>query len=121
MKVGIQELRDLVAEAVRRTLAEAPKKGSKRAPKLIPMHSEESEDEQRERMSRGLKGYALSDANDYARPLGPASVVKRQGASGMGGWTGEAVKARMQQKIHEMQIRRLVRMIVAEEIGNLRK
>lgn len=113
MKIRITELRDMVAEAVRRTLSEAPKKGSKRAPKDIPMHSEESEIEQRDRHVRGLQGYAHSDVNDFSAPLGPLNRYKKQGASNMGGWTSEAI---VRQKIKEMQIRKLVRMIVGEEV-----
>ncbi len=117
MKISITELRDMVAEAVRRTIAEAPKKGSKRAPKDVPARSEESELQQRDRHVRGLKGYSHSDVNDFSKPLGPASLPKRQGASGMGGWTSESTTVgEIRRKIAEMQIRRLVRMIVGEEV-----
>jgi hypothetical protein len=112
MKISVTELRDMVAEAVRRTLDEAPKKGSKRPPKDIPQRSEESELETRDRAVRGT-GYSHSDVNDFSRPLGAANIVKRQGASNMGGWTAEAIVRR---KIKEMQIRKLVRMIVGEEV-----
>lgn len=112
MKIRITELRDMVAEVVRRTLSEAPKKGSKRPPKDIPMHSEESEDEQRERSVRAT-GYTHSDVNDFSKPLGPLNRYKHQGASNMGGWTAEAV---IRQKIKELQVRKLVRMIVGEEV-----
>lgn len=112
MKIRITELRDMVAEAVRRTLAEAPKKGSKRAPKDVPMRSEESEVEQRDRNVRGT-GYSHSDVNDFSKPLGPLNRYKRQGAANIGGWTSEAL---IKQKIKEMQIRKLVRMIVGEEV-----
>jgi hypothetical protein len=113
MKVSITELRDMVAEAVRRSLSEAPKKGSKRAPKDIPMRSEEAELEQRDRAVRGMPGYSHSNVNDFSQPLGPLNLAKRQGASGMGGWTSEAITRR----IKEMQIRKLVRMIVGEEVA----
>ncbi len=113
MKISISELREIVAETVSRVLSEAPKKGSKRPPKEIPPQTEDAELEQRDRHVRGLKGYAHSDVNDYSKPLGPLNVTKRQGASGMGGWTAEAIVRR---KIKEMQIRKLVRMIVGEEV-----
>jgi hypothetical protein len=113
MKVSITELRDMVAEAVRRTLAEAPKKGSKRPPKDIPMVSDETEAEARERRVRGIPGYVQSDVNDFSKPLGPLNTYKRQGASNMGGWTAEAI---VRKKIKEMQVRKLVRMIVGEEV-----
>ena len=113
MKISINELRDIVAETVSRVLAEAPKKGSKRPPKDIPPRTEESELEQRDRHVRGLQGYAHSDVADFSKPLGPLNKTKRQGASGMGGWTAEAIVRR---KIKEMQIRKLVRMIVGEEV-----
>lgn len=112
MKVSVSELRDMVAEAVRRTLEEAPKKGSKRAPKEIPPQSEETELETRDRAVRGT-GYSHSDPMDFSKPLGPLNTYKRQGASNMGGWTAEAIVRR---KIKEMQIRKLVRMIVGEEV-----
>lgn len=117
MKVKITELRDMVAEAVRRSLAEAPKKGSKRAPKMVPPSSEEAEAFSRERNVRGMPGYAQSDANDFSKPLGSANIVKRQGASNMGGWTSESTTVGdIRRRIGEMQIRRLVRMIVGEEV-----
>ena len=117
MKVKITELRDMVAEAVRRSLAEAPKKGSKRPPKMVPPSSEEAEVEQRDRHVRGLQGYAHSDANDFSKPLGGHNIVKRQGASNMGGWTSESTTiGDIRKRIGEMQIRRLVRMIVGEEV-----
>lgn len=112
MKISVTELRDMVAEAVRRTLKEAPKKGSKRAPKEIRHRSVESEVEQRDRNVRAT-GYSHADAFDFSKPLGDKNLAKRQGASGMGGWTSEAV---VRQKIKEMQIRKLVRMIVGEEV-----
>lgn len=117
MKIRITELRDIVAEAVRRSLAEAPKKGSKRAPKVVPPSSEEAEDFAREKNVRGMPGYAQSDANDFSKPLGDMNIVKRQGASNMGGWTSESTTVGdIRRRIGEMQIRRLVRMIVGEEV-----
>lgn len=117
MKLSIVELRDMVADVVAEALTEA---GGKKI-KEIPMHTPESDAAQRDRHVRGIPGYAHSEANDFSRPLGPANLVKRQGQSGMGGWTSEGAKARLQNKIHELQIRRLVRTIVAEEIRALRK
>lgn len=116
MKISITELRDMVAEAVRRTLAEAPKKGSKRAPKDVPPRSEESEVEARDRHVRGMPGYMHSDVNDYSKPLGPANRAKKQGASNIGGWTSESTIGDIRKRIGEMQIRRLLKMIVSEEV-----
>lgn len=117
MKISVTELRDMVAEAVRRTLAEAPKKGSKRAPKEIPPQSEESQEEQRERRTRGMPGYIQSDVNDFSKPLGPLNRYKRQGGSTIGGWTSESTTlGDIRKRIGEMQIRRLLKMIVAEEV-----
>lgn len=120
MKVSITELRDMVASAIRQTVTEA-KKGSKRPPKEVPMRTDEVELAQRDRHVRGMPGYSHSQANDFSKPLGPANLAKRQGASGMGGWTSESAKARVMQRIHELQIRRLVRMIVAEEVTAIRE
>lgn len=111
MKIKITELRDMVAEVVRRTITEAPKKGSKRAPKDIPMRTDDAELEQRDRHVRAT-GYSHSDVNDFSKPLGTHNRYKRQGAANMGGWTSESVR----QKIKELQIRKLVRMIVGEEV-----
>lgn len=113
MKISITELRDMVAETVSRVLAEAPKKGSKRPPKDIPQRTEESEQEQRDRQVKALPGYAHSEVSDFSKPLGPLNRYKRQGAANIGGWTAEAIVRR---KIKEMQIRKLVRMIVGEEV-----
>jgi hypothetical protein len=112
MKISVTELRNIVAETVSRVLAEAPKKGSKRPPKEVPPRSEEAELEQRDRHVRGLQGFAHSDVADFSRPLGPVNLYKKQGAANMGGWTAESVK----QKIKELQIRKLVRMVVGEEV-----
>lgn len=105
MKIRITELRDMVAEAVRRTLDEAPKKP------LLP-HSDETEMEVRARAVKALPGYSHSDENDFSNPLGPNNIVKRQGASGMGGWTSESIR----RQIKELQMRKLIRMIVGEEV-----
>lgn len=117
MKIKITELRDIVAETVSRVLAEAPKKGSKRPPKDIPQKSEDAVLAQRDRHVRGMPGYKHSDENDFSRPLGAANIVKKQGASSMGGWTSESTTiGDIRKRIGEMQIRRLVRIIVREEV-----
>lgn len=117
MKIKITELRDIVAETVSRVLAEAPKKGSKRPPKDIPQKSEDTALAQRDRHVRALPGYMHSNENDFSAPLGDANLVKRQGASGLGGWTSESTTVGdIRKRIGEMQIRRLVRMIVGEEV-----
>jgi len=85
MKLSIVELRDMVAEAVRRTVREA-----KKAPKLPAAQSEESVVAQRDRQVRGLPGYAHSTPLDMSKPLGPRNLVRRQGASNIGNWTSEA-------------------------------
>ncbi len=107
MKVSIKELRDMVAEAVRRTVSEAKKK-----PKELPQHSEESVIAQRDRHVRALPGHAHGEVLDMAKPLGKRNLAKRQGAAGMGNWTSES-KAR-ERKVEA--IRALVRLVVAEEI-----
>lgn len=85
MKVSITEFRDMVAEAVRRTLREAKKK-----PKDVPPHSEESVAAKREKMVRALPGYAHGQVLDMSKPLGKRNVVKRQGQANMGSWTSES-------------------------------
>lgn len=84
MKITITEFRDMVAEAVRRTVQEA------RKPKEVPPRSEESVLSQRDRQVRGLPGYAHGNVLDMARPLGKRSRTKKQGAANMGGWTSES-------------------------------
>ena len=61
MKVSITEFRDMIAEAVRRTLREA-----KRKPKDIPPRSEESILAQRDRAVRGLHGHTHSSVPGYS-------------------------------------------------------
>ena len=121
MRIKITELRDMVAEAVRRSLEEAPKKGSKRPPKEVPPHTEESELERRDRQVRGMPGYAHADTNDFSKPGSAGHRAKKQGASNMGGWTSESTTVgAIRKRIGEMQIRRLVRMIVREEVRSSR-
>jgi hypothetical protein len=84
MKITITEFRDMVAEAVRRTVQEA------RKPKEVPPRSEESALAQRDRQVRGLPGYAHGNVLDMAKPLGKRNRAKRQGAANMGGWTSES-------------------------------
>lgn len=83
MKITITELRDMVAQAVRRTIREAKK------PKEIAPRSEESVLAQRDAMVRGLPGYTHGNVLDMSKPLGRRNKVKRQGAAGMGNWTSE--------------------------------
>lgn len=112
MKIRITELRDMIAEAIKRTLAEAPK-----GAKLIPPETEESEEERDERQLRGLSGYYHSEVNDFSKPLGRKNRAKRQGASGIGGWTSEAKKIEyIKRRLGEMKIRKLVKMIAREEV-----
>lgn len=84
MKITMTEFRDMVAEAVRRTVQEA------RKPKEVPPRSEESIAAQRDRQVRGLPGYAHGEVLDMSKPLGKRSRTKRQGAANMGGWTSES-------------------------------
>lgn len=112
MKISIEELRDMIAAAVGRTLTEA-KKGAKI--KEIPEKSEESILQQKDRHIRGLKGYSHSKQNDFSEPLGDENIVKRQGRSNMGNWTGESVA----RKIKEMQLRKFIRIIVNEEVARI--
>lgn len=109
MKFTMKEVRELVAETIRQTLTEAKKKG-----KEIPGRSEESIAAQRKNQTRAT-GYSHSDPYDFSAPLGGASVPRKQGASGLGNWTtGSKVTA-------ETKLRRLVRMVVAEELRAIRK
>ncbi len=114
MRVGIDELRQMVAEAVRRALTEAKRKGRK--PKDIPTMTPEAEAKERSLKTRGMPGYSHSPSNDYSEPLGPANLLKRQGASNMGNWTAEGILRRLR----EMQLRRLIRATVAEEVRSRR-
>ncbi len=86
MKISILEFRDMVAEAVRRTVSEAKKKT-----KLTAPQSEESIIAQRDRHVRALPGYAHGNVLDMSKPLGKKNLAKRQGATGMGNWTSESV------------------------------
>ncbi|HEU5118679.1 MAG TPA: hypothetical protein VFT74_18945 [Isosphaeraceae bacterium] len=104
MKISISEFRDMIAEAVRRTVSEAKKK-----PKLTAPQSEESILAQRDRQVRGLPGYAHGEVLDMSKPLGKRNRAKKQGAANMGNWTSES-------RMSEDAVRALVRMIVAEEI-----
>lgn len=88
MKITITEFRDMVAEAVRRTVREA------RKPKEVPPRSEESVLSQRDRQVRGLPGYAHGNVLDMSKPLGKRNRTKRQGAANMGGWTSEGRRIR---------------------------
>lgn len=119
MKVGMSELREMVREALRRSLfTEA--RGKK--PKEVPAQSEESLAAQRDRRVKGT-GYTVSPQNDYSQPLGDANLYKSQGASNIGGFTGVGPQGgtpvtaeQFLRKIREMQLRRVVRSIVAEEV-----
>lgn len=106
MKVTLLEMRNMVAVAVRQALSEA-----KRKPKEIPAITPEAEAEQREKKIRAT-GYSFSNQNDYSKPLGKANRLKKQGAANFGNWTSESIV----RKIREMQLRKLVRMIVQEEV-----
>lgn len=117
MKISITELRDMVAETVGRVLAEAPRKGSKRPPKDIPQQTDEAQEQKMDRQVKSLPGYIHSEVNDFSRPLGAASLPKRQGASGMGNWTSESTTVGdIRRRIKEMQVRKIVRMVVGEEV-----
>ena len=84
VKVNIIELRDMVAAAVRQTVAEAKR------PKLPAPRSEESIAAQRARRLTGLPGYEHGEVLDMSKPLGKKNLAKRQGAANMGGWTSES-------------------------------
>jgi len=116
MKISIMEFRDMIAEAVKRTVSEAKKK-----PKMAASRSEESINAERDRHVRGLPGYqhgGHNDVLDLSEPLGPNSCTKKQGASNMGGWTSEQTELAGDQRVEA--IRALVRMIVREEIRVIR-
>jgi hypothetical protein len=84
MKITITEFRDMIAEAVRRTVQEA------RKPKEVPPRSEESVLAQRDRQVRALPGYAHGNVLDMSKPLGKRNRTKKQGAANIGGWTSES-------------------------------
>ncbi len=102
MKISITEFRDMVAEAVKRTVQEAKKKV-----KEIPQQSDEAVLAQRERQTRAT-GYSHANVLDMSKPLGKKNLAKKQGASNMGNWTSE------QRRVEAIQ--RLVNLIVREEI-----
>jgi hypothetical protein len=117
MKVGMSELREMVREALRRTLFTE----AKRKPKEIPAQSEDAIESRKERQVKGT-GYSHSPQNDFSEPLGDANLYKSQGASNIGGFTGVGpqgpfVTAEMYlKKIREMQLRKVIRAIVSEEV-----
>jgi hypothetical protein len=117
MKLNITEVRNLVAEVVREAITEAKSKK-----KEIPGRSEESIKAQREKQVRST-GYLHEPSYDFSQPLGDASIVKKQGASGMGGWTkGDDPRPPAYGKPNvkvEQQLRALIRMVVAEELRAL--
>lgn len=117
MKVGIVQLREMVATAVRAAVNEVKRRGPVRK-KDIPPRTPEAEKARRERFVRALgpgggnnAGYLHSDANNFAEPLGDDSIYRRQGASGMGGWTGESRK----------HLQKMVEMVVREEIRAIKR
>ncbi len=176
-KIDIGELREMVAAAVRTVVTE--KKQRNTSGTEVPQRSPESIAAQVNRAKRGLPGYQESDVNDFSLPLGKHSIVKRQGASGIGGWTSEGrlheeddrtaaiiqvlvsngvpqekapqiaqqlaakiqvtpmaahggdtglsdpshlgLESRVQRRVYEMQVRKLVRMIVREEVRAARR
>ena len=87
MKTSITEFRDMVAAAVRHTLAEA-----KRKPKEIAPRSEESIQAQRDAQLRGLPGYEHGEVLDLSKPLGKRNRAKKQGAANIGNWTSESAR-----------------------------
>lgn len=118
MKVGMRELRGMVAEAVRRSLVEAKRKG--RAPKEVPHQTEEAAEAAAERKVRGT-GYSHSPANDYSEPLGDANLYKSQGAANFGnltgvGPTGPVTAEQVLRKMREGQLRRVIRAMVSEAL-----
>lgn len=112
------ELREMVRAAVGRTLDEAKKKG--RTPKGIPTVSDEAVESQRERQVRGT-GYTHSPQNDFSQPLGDANHYKSQGAANFGNYTGVGgspflTAEGVLRQMREMQLRRVIRAVVAEEV-----
>lgn len=100
MKLRITELRDLVADAVRRTVSEAR---AKSRGKGIPSRTDESELARRSKATKGT-GYSHADKSNFSRPLGHKNLYRRQGASNLGNYTAES------------RLRAMVDMIVAEEV-----
>ena len=118
MKVTMKELREMVQEAICRL---GPLTEAKRKPKEVPSTTDKAKEAARERQVRAT-GYKHSDANDFSEPLGDRNLYKRQGASNMGGWTGVGPNSAgitaeaYLRKIREMQLRKVIRMIVGEEV-----
>lgn len=116
MKLRMSELREMVREALRRSLTEA-----KRKPKAIPPRTEDAELAQRDRAVRGT-GYSHSEVNDFSEPLGDMNLYKAQGASNIGGFTGAGPQGgpvtaeQVLKRIREMQLRKVIRAIVGEEV-----
>src|SRR6266436_584895 len=107
MKIGVVQLREMVVGAVRAAVAEAKRKSGPK-PKDIPPITDKAADE---RLAKKIptKDWSYSDTLDHSTPLRAANRLKRQGASGMGGWTAES-------KSH---LQKLVEMVVREEIRSL--
>lgn len=108
MKLSILEIRDIVAETVRKTIIEAKKKGQK-------VTAPQSEESVEARYGKHVRATGYMHGDDFSEPLGDASVPRKQGASGIGNWTnGPRVTP-------EQKMRHLIRMIVREEIGAIKK
>lgn len=112
------ELREMVREALRRVnLNEA-----KRKPKTVPGQSEEAAQTMKDRQTKAT-GYKHSDPSDFSAPLGDANLYKGQGASNIGGFTGVGNQGpfvtaeQILRKIREMQLRKVIRTIVGEQLG----
>lgn len=119
MKLRMTELRQMVKEALSRTLSEA-----KRKPKQVPAQTEDSTLAARDRKTRAT-GYSHSPANDYSEPLGNANLYKSQGASNIGGFTGvgpnggtgPVTAEQVLRKMREMQLRKVIRHTIGEMMG----
>ncbi len=99
----------MVAQAIRSAVTEAKKRGPRKA-KDMPTSTPEARALERDRHVRGT-GYSHSPVNDFAQPLGGNNLYRQQGASGMGGWTATA----------KDQVKKLVEMVVREEIRAIRR
>jgi hypothetical protein len=118
MKLRMTELREMVREALRRSLTEA-----KRKPKDVPAQSKEAVLAANDRKVRAT-GYSHSPVNDFSEPLGDANLYKSQGASNIGGFTGvgpnggtgPVTAEQILRRLREMQLRRIIRGIVGEEV-----
>lgn len=110
----------MVREAVGLTL-EVAKRNRGRTPKEVPGQSDEAIAARKERQLKGIPGHAHGESYDYSEPLGDANLYKSQGAANFGNYTGVGpnrmlTAEQVLRQMREMQLRRIIRAVVAEEV-----